>query len=108
MAISFKSAVAKAKKLYKSGRYAKFSDAVAAAYKKGKSVKRKAVGKVAKKSTVARSYKKAVLRLSPLKRAEQGYASASVAYLKATTISATKAAQKKKAKYAREIKRLRS
>lgn len=107
MAIAFKTAVKKAKGLYKTGRFKKFSDAVRAVYNQSaRKPKRKVSGGVAKKSTVARRYKKAVLTVSAKQRAKNGLAKALLDYELADTISATKEAQKRKVKYRRQLKAL--
>jgi len=105
--ISFKSAVAKAKGLYKSGRYKRFSDAVAAAYrgakatgskksKPAKKAKRK-VGAVRKRSAAPK--KKAAARknpaLTPLASAQLSLGQAYSSYVRADTVRDTKKASKR-------------
>lgn len=110
MAISFKSAVKKAKGLYKSGRYKKFSDAVAAAYRKGKTTVRKVSKAVKKKGSVRRrvSGVDPIVRTkpAPLTIAKAKLAKALLDHRLEKTISGTKEAAKRIRKWSAEVKRL--
>lgn len=135
MAISFKTAVSRAKALYKSGRFKKFSDAVKAAYKQGGGTlvrqsgksnvsadkKRKAKKPGKRKSASGRVYyeyrknrtdKKGSLtgireeHKTPLAIAKHKLAKALLDYDLADTIKATKEAAKRKSKYRKVVKSL--
>lgn len=110
MAISFKSAVKKAKGLYKSGHYKKFSDAVAAAYKKGKTVVRKARAVSKKRRSIKRrvSGVDPIIRTkpTPLTIAKAKLAKALLDHRLEKTISGTKEAARRIKKWSAEVKRL--
>lgn len=118
MANRFKQAAPKAKKLYKTGRYKTFADAMKAALnstarapKKKKPFTRKAKRKL---TTKVQTYKKANRRtgtrkkplLSKKSAVKKKLANALLDYELATTISATKEAQKRKVKYRKELRKL--
>ncbi len=109
MSAKFKRAVAKAKRLYKTGRYKNFGAAVKAAYKKVGAVKKtRSVG--ARKKVSGKSIRgtDAVVRTKPNKKnhAKAMLAKALLDYDLATTIPATKEAQKRKSKWRKVYKSL--
>lgn len=106
MSVAFKKAVSKAKSLYKTGRYKNFAAAVKAAYKKAGAAKPKR-SVTRKKRSVIRGTD-AVVRTKPNKKnhAKAMLAKALLDYDLATTIRATKEAQKRKSKWRKEYKRL--
>ena len=130
MAITFKTAVKKAKSLYKSGRYKKFSDAVKAAFKQGGGALVKQRGTSNKKSDSARKAKPPGKRKSKSGKtyyesrknrsdkkgsvtgiglkaaAKANLAKALLDYDLATTVKATKEAQARKVKWRKVLKSL--
>ncbi len=110
MSAKFKKAVAKAKALYKTGRYKNFGAAVKAAYKKVGTPKAKRVIASIKKRTGKKSIRgtDAVVRTKPNKKnhAKAMLAKALLDYDLATTIKATKEAQVRKTKWRKTYKAL--
>jgi hypothetical protein len=106
----FTQAVAKAKKLYKTGRYKTFAAAVKAAYKKGKTTVKKRVGSKVGKKAVGKKIGSgdSVVRTKPNKKnhAKSMLAKALLDYELADTIRATKEAQVRKIKWRKTLKSL--
>jgi Arc/MetJ-type ribon-helix-helix transcriptional regulator len=95
----FRAAVKKAKSLYKTGRYKKFSDAVKAAYKKSPAKKRRRVGAVKRKRvkrtvtrirTRRRISSRRISGVSGKKKVEKSLANALLAHWKTQSIKRTK------------------
>lgn len=136
MAITFKTAVKKAKGLYKSGNYKSFSAAVKAAFKKGGGAKVRQTGTSTRKADAKRKAKAPGKRRSksgntyseyrknrsdkpgkltgtireahstPLAKAKHRLAKALLDYELADTFRATKEAQKRKVRYRKQLKAL--
>jgi len=113
MRITFKQAVQKAKSLYKSGKYKRFSDAVAAAYKKKVVHKKRSVKGITTKRKKHADYNKPTVniqigkKLSALQSAKNHLAKALLDYDLADTVKGTRDAQKRKIKFRKLVKSLK-